>query len=513
MGTGPAACGTWRNLLEALGLNVPASKQNGACVSKAQSFLTGGPGNTPEQVLENSGSISELQLNQRGKIVPRRAKVELRGSRATTGADPAKGPARASRASAGHPGKAMPMEDAVTLASANVPFTGTELTAASSSPGAVASPVSLHPHTASTEPVAPGKQDPLSIPGIGVRDTERAASPKENGASHQSTATGPGAKIPTPQVESSDANATGETIAPEDVLAGGEEDSHRRLASPVLIAPQARESRVDSPPVEAADSVSLAEKQAPLQIPPQPHDTPERSTVRSASLIAGRAWNPVKDQGAKLATHNMAGDPSRHEGPSFANEAIFLNPPLLREPGPLAGMAEKHGSTPQDIVPANSDPFNALDAAHFAPHAWIRAGAHQAEAGYLDPALGWVSVRAEAATNGVHAALVPASGEAAQVLGSHLAGLNAYLSEHQREPATVTMSAPQDGRDGSGIGPGDHAGQGDSARQESAHNRQALNEKASVWSARVSQHPPVATSEATSVPALAQGGKYISVVA
>jgi hypothetical protein len=84
------------------------------------------------------------------------------------------------------------------------------------------------------------------------------------------------------------------------------------------------------------------------------------------------------------------------------------------------------------------------------PVHWVQAGAHHAEAGYLDPALGWVGVRAEASGNAVHAAVLPGSTEAAHVLGTHLAGLNAFLSEHHGQHATATLAAPEERAFGSG---------------------------------------------------------------
>lgn len=88
------------------------------------------------------------------------------------------------------------------------------------------------------------------------------------------------------------------------------------------------------------------------------------------------------------------------------------------------------------------DPFAVLEGAPTAPPgSWIHAGTHHAEAGYLDPALGWIGVRADVSHGAVHASLVPGSAEAAQVLGSQLAGLNAYLSEHHSDRAAVSVAA------------------------------------------------------------------------
>jgi hypothetical protein len=86
--------------------------------------------------------------------------------------------------------------------------------------------------------------------------------------------------------------------------------------------------------------------------------------------------------------------------------------------------------------------FTALDAEGANRVTWVHAGGQQAEAGFEDPRLGWVSVRADVSGGAIHAALVPASADAAQVMGGHLDGLNAFLSEHHSAVETITLSAP-----------------------------------------------------------------------
>ncbi len=105
---------------------------------------------------------------------------------------------------------------------------------------------------------------------------------------------------------------------------------------------------------------------------------------------------------------------------------------LMRDSvGQVRASLERTGGAAASGSSAQSNPFAALDAEPDQPAAtWIHTSARQVEAGYQDPALGWVSVRADATANGLHASLVPASTEAAQSLGSHLAGLNSFLAEH-----------------------------------------------------------------------------------
>lgn len=89
------------------------------------------------------------------------------------------------------------------------------------------------------------------------------------------------------------------------------------------------------------------------------------------------------------------------------------------------------------------EPFITLDAGPTqVPFTWTLAGTHRAEAGFQDPSLGWVTVRAQEAAGGIHATLVPATADAAQVLASHLAGLNTYMASESAHVNPITLSAP-----------------------------------------------------------------------
>jgi hypothetical protein len=152
---------------------------------------------------------------------------------------------------------------------------------------------------------------------------------------------------------------------------------------------------------------------------------------------------------------------------------------------------------------------------------WIHAGAQHAEAGYLDPVLGWVSVRADLSAGEVHAQLVPGSADAAQALGSHLTGLNTYLTEHHTPVETLTLSSPEGG--GAGLGSGRGAGegmqQGAGQGQQSAQNADASspsgpNPEAVVQSQAVSAVLPAVFGEMNgSTQSANMGGSHISVMA
>ena len=117
--------------------------------------------------------------------------------------------------------------------------------------------------------------------------------------------------------------------------------------------------------------------------------------------------------------------------------------------------------------------FSALDAVGANRLTWVHAGKQQAESGFEDPRLGWVSVRADVSGGAIHAALVPATADAAQVMGGHLDGLNSYLSEHHAAVETITLAAPggsahesgEPGSQGQGMQQRDGSGQGSSQQQ------------------------------------------------
>lgn len=166
---------------------------------------------------------------------------------------------------------------------------------------------------------------------------------------------------------------------------------------------------------------------------------------------------------------------------SAAGPQIGLMP--ARSPGEASGAASAPAQPLSSAAPDSSTPtrdaFAALDevTTPAVTPTWVHAGAQRAEAGYQDPALGWVSVRADLGGGGVHASLVPGSADAATALDGHLAGLNTFLTEHHTGLAAVTVSAPEVrwGDAGTGQNTGQEAGQdpqrgmGQSPQQDSGH--------------------------------------------
>jgi len=127
--------------------------------------------------------------------------------------------------------------------------------------------------------------------------------------------------------------------------------------------------------------------------------------------------------------------------------------------------------------------FTALDSDAGPRTSWIHADARSAEAGFPDQTLGWVGVRANTGSGGVHASVLPGSVEAAQALGGHMEGLNAFLSHAPGSATTVTLDAPKGaegngnydgGQQSMGSGHGQGANSGSSQDSGAAANQPSL---------------------------------------
>ncbi len=146
----------------------------------------------------------------------------------------------------------------------------------------------------------------------------------------------------------------------------------------------------------------------------------------TVSPVAAQAASPALAQNAAAALPQQ----------STALPTAPAAPSLAREPF----AALDSGATP-GVAAANT----AADSA-----AWTRTGAHSVEAGFEDPSLGWVGVRADLAAGQVHATVVPGSAEAAQALGGQLAGLHAYLNDQRTPVGSLALAAPEGGASAGG---------------------------------------------------------------
>lgn len=108
---------------------------------------------------------------------------------------------------------------------------------------------------------------------------------------------------------------------------------------------------------------------------------------------------------------------------------------------------------------------------------WTRTGHMQAEAGYQDPALGWIGIRAETSGGAIHATLIPQSSDAAQVLGGHVAGLHTYLAENHTPIETLSLaSSGGNPQQFTGHHPGQEAQQDSGQNASPRHASQAVTE-------------------------------------
>jgi hypothetical protein len=117
-------------------------------------------------------------------------------------------------------------------------------------------------------------------------------------------------------------------------------------------------------------------------------------------------------------------------------------------------------------TPSGSETFAALDAGTgVGAPGWVHAGSQGAEAGFQDPALGWVGVRADMSGGVIHASLLPGSADAAQALSGHLAGLSAHLAAQHTAVGSLAVASPEAGRAGWGSGQGSNQGSGQGSNQ------------------------------------------------
>jgi hypothetical protein len=191
-----------------------------------------------------------------------------------------------------------------------------------------------------------------------------------------------------------------------------------------------------------------------------------KASVRSANLLAaggsGGIGNHLIHPQSVLSAPEPVGQNTAWAGGSAENAPVS---------SATGGSAVAASSSRTQA----GETFSALDV-DVVPSAptWTHAGGQRAEAGFQDPSLGWVTVRAEMSGGGIHASLVPGTAEAAQTLGGHIPGLSGYLAEHHTPVETLTLAAPgsrssdagmdssrnQNMQQGTGYGAGQGAGQG-----------------------------------------------------
>jgi hypothetical protein len=219
-------------------------------------------------------------------------------------------------------------------------------------------------------------------------------------------------------------------------------------------------------------------------------DSPSATVHAAAADIAGATtFSPN--------TSHVAAQISGADGSMMVRDAAGAH-------GAVSTFNAAGGSSAGTPPAAQQEPFAALDAGTgVSTPNWVHAGGRQAEAGFEDPALGWVGVRADLSSGGVHAAIVAGSSEAAQTLSGHLAGLNAYLSENHTPVSTLTMdtagySGSETGQN-QGMNQGTNEGMQQSAGQpESQSGHQPANQSGASVSERGAQVLPANSGDSVS---------------
>jgi hypothetical protein len=179
---------------------------------------------------------------------------------------------------------------------------------------------------------------------------------------------------------------------------------------------------------------------------------------------------------------------------------------------PEVGGAPRLAAAKVDV----QDTFTALDEENRATTpVWIHNGGNVAEAGFKDPTLGWVGVRAQADASGIHAAVVPGSLDASQALGGSLANLGNFLAEHHTSVQTLTMAAPENSWDGKHANPqgGFEAGTGNPQHGQSGQQHETTNGDFSLSNSPGPNLSEARPADASSPINTSAGGTYISVIA
>jgi hypothetical protein len=285
---------------------------------------------------------------------------------------------------------------------------------------------------------------------------------------------------------------------------------------------------------ETTSAVPVAAPQTQLAIPAQDQSSlaapivsygSEVSLTQNTSLANGSsAASQGTQRGTRVsgtAEHRTAAVPVQAAGVSL--DAGGDAGGLVRDPaGTQAATSLPDGTRGASASAAPREAFAELDSGPGAV-TWTHAAPRQAEAGFQDPTLGWVSVRADMVGGGVHAALVPGSAEAAQELGRQMDGLHTYLAEQRTPVESLSMASPS-GRGGDFSGgrgqPTEQNTQGQGAGQESS-GQQASSDREQVTAVRGMGIDRTATirdsSAITGMDRMASlevsGGSHISVVA
>ena len=310
------------------------------------------------------------------------------------------------------------------------------------------------------------------------------------------------------------ANTSAQQIIPNSNSAGTSATSQVMNASAAMSSSQSANASSTSVAAQSAASMQGAPAPAPAAAPA----AAKPGSARPAAVqgLAERTANRVQPTADEI-NHDPQFNMHQAAGSGQDSAASLLVHDGTNSAGTSAQGVLGHSQTTEAGTPTASDMFNALDGENGAPNAtWIHASARHAEAGYLDPSLGWIGVRADSTGGTLHASLVAGSSVAAQALSSHLEGLNKFLNEQQGTPATVTVANSNSysfGQSG-----GQSLNQGSTPQQGGGQNGSSTQQTlpgVRSWRNAVQVVSPVSSSAASAVnnAPSAQASNRISVIA
>jgi hypothetical protein len=294
------------------------------------------------------------------------------------------------------------------------------------------------------------------------------------------------------------------TVEPPAPIADGQASnqpaaSSKAISAMVPVGPS-MSAAVDNGVVGSLSSVSDAEAV-------RPQFAVARTGNGSGSVRVNR---PVDSQ---LNLTAVQGIPSELNA-ATAGSAVVRDTDSVMHSNPGPGVSVQTASST-----STAETFSALDgASNSMQPTWIHAGAHQAEAGFEDPALGWVSVRAGVNAGGISAVVVPGSADAIEALGAHMAGLHDYLAEQHSPVGTLTLGTAENSGTDTGLNQGtqhqgtQHQGQQQSA-QDNPANAQALSSIQPASTATASARATLMSRDESPAIQFGAGGRRISVMA
>jgi hypothetical protein len=176
-------------------------------------------------------------------------------------------------------------------------------------------------------------------------------------------------------------------------------------------------------------------------------EEPETPHATSDSL----APRPVSTRSSNFSGINQDSRVNVHPGRTSSDTA--LHPLTVQQFSDAGGLTHPQSTGVSTAKTSANHPgisseesFRALDSSSsHPPESWSTIGPHRAEAGFRDPSLGWITVRAQAEGGGIHATVVPSTSEASETLGSHLGALNAFMQTHSSQVDSVTLASPEHG--------------------------------------------------------------------